>query len=171
MAGAEKCSKYPSMLKAHCSHCQGTELGTADNTRYSTKEGRYNGSPVIEVLANGGPIHSWDKNFRFGLRKAQMLVACVPVLREFGQSNDEEKRMFESRTVEDLHRSFRVRISVVMHEDFENSYGIPVQRPWLFLRALPPEDLHLGLGTAKCRAICSVQEDLQRWLQKYDLQD
>ena len=42
-----------------------------------------NGYPVVEVLKNGGPVHSFDSNFRFGVRKAQMLLACVHILREF----------------------------------------------------------------------------------------
>jgi hypothetical protein len=119
------------------------------------------------VLANGGSIHAWDKNFRFGLRKAEILVACASVLKHFWQSNDEEKRAFTSRIVENQRRGFRVQIYVEMHEDFENSYGTTVERPWLFLRALPPDEYDVGLGTAKCRAICSIQEDLKRWLRKH----
>jgi hypothetical protein len=164
MTEAEKCSKYPSMLKAHCSHCRGTERGTADNPRYSLIEGHYHGFPVVEVLANGGSIHAWDKNFRFGLRKGEIFVACVPLLKEFWQSSESERRAFKSQVVENQTRGFSIQIHVEMHEDFETSYGTTVERPWLFLRALPPDNYHVGLGTAKCRAICEVHQDLKRWL-------
>jgi len=82
MVGEERCAKYPSMLKVFCSHCQGTILGTRDNPIFSLKEDWYNGFPVVEVLKNGGPIHVYDRNFRFGTRKAQMIIACVEVLDE-----------------------------------------------------------------------------------------
>jgi hypothetical protein len=167
----EKCSKYPSMLKAHCSHCQGTERGTSDNPRYSLKESRYHGSPIVEVLANGGSIHPWDKHFQFGLRKAELLLACSPLLKEFWQSSEDEKRSFKSRVVEDRSRGFSIQIYVQLHEDFENSYGTKVERPWLFLRALPPDNYDVGLGTAKCRAICEVQEDLKLWLRRHGIPD
>jgi hypothetical protein len=64
-----------------------------------------------------------------------------------------------------------VQIYAEMHEDFENSYGTTVECPWLFLRALPPDDYHVGLGTAKCRAICAVQEELKPRLQKHGVPD
>jgi hypothetical protein len=45
------------MLKAYCSHCQGTEPGTAENPKYSLKEDDFDGYPIVEVLKNGGSIH------------------------------------------------------------------------------------------------------------------
>jgi hypothetical protein len=83
MASRERCEKYPSMLRAQCSHCQRTERGTAGNPRFSLKEDNYYGCPRIEVLKNGGQVIMAQKHFRFGVRKAQMLVACGPLLREF----------------------------------------------------------------------------------------
>lgn len=79
------------MLKAYCSHCRGTERGTAENPRFSLKEDYLNGCPVVEVLKDGGPVHSFDSNFRFGMRKAQMLLACVDVLREFWEHERDRK--------------------------------------------------------------------------------
>jgi hypothetical protein len=68
------------MLKAFCSHCQGKAPGTRDNPVFSLKEQWYQGFPVVEVLKNGGPIHSHDSNFRFGVRKANMILACIEIL-------------------------------------------------------------------------------------------
>jgi hypothetical protein len=152
------------MLKTYCSHCQGTERGTADNPRFSLKEEYFNGCPVVEVLNNGGPVHSFDSNFRFGVRKAQMLLACVHVLREFWHSSEEEKLAFRPQVIEDQRRRLRVQIYVEMHPDFEHSSGQTIERPWLRLQALPPDNDHIGLGTIKCRAICEVKDGLTQWL-------
>jgi hypothetical protein len=152
------------MLKAHCSHCQGTERGTADNPRFSLKEGYFNGCPVVEILKNGGPVHTFDSNFRFGIRKAQMLMACVHILREFWHASEEEKLAFKPQVIEDRTHSLRVGIHVEMHRDFEYSSGETIERPWLRLQALPPDTDHIGLGTIKCRAIVETKEELAQWL-------
>ena len=129
MGSQERCPKYPSMLEAYCSHCQGYERGTADNPRFSLKEGHLNGYPVVKVLKNGGPVHIFDSNFRFGVRKAQMLLACVQVLREFWHSSEDERLAFKPQVIEDQRRRLRVRIHVEMHPDFEHSSGQTIERP------------------------------------------
>jgi hypothetical protein len=102
MAREERCPKNPSMLKVYCSHCQGTELGTEANPRFSIRQSYFDDFPVVEVLKNGGPVHVYDSSFRFGIRKALMLVTCVDVLREFWQSTASttrrSKRFFATRT-------------------------------------------------------------------------
>lgn len=167
MADHERCPKYPSMLKAYCSHCQGAERGTAENPRFSLREDYLNGYPVVEVLKDGGPVHSFDSNFRFGIRKAQMLLACVDVLREFWHASDQEKLAFRSQVVENHRHRIQVLIHIEMHPDFQYSTGQTIDRPWLRLRALPPDTEHIGLGTIKCRAVCEVKNDLEQWLQRH----
>jgi len=166
MASQERCPKNPSMLKAYCSHCQGTERGTAENPRFSLKEDNFCGCPVVEVLKNGGQVTVSDSHFRFGVRKAQMLVACVSVLREFGRASDEQKLQFKTQTIPNETGDLRIKVYVEMHPDFELSDGRPIDRPWLRLQALPPDNDHIGLGTMKCRAICEVEEDLKNWLRR-----
>jgi hypothetical protein len=167
MAGQERCPKNPSMLKAYCSHCQGTERGTAENPHFSLKESYFNGCPVVEVLKNGGAVHSHDTNFRFGVRKAQMLVSCMHALREFWQSSDDNRLTFKPRIIEDQKMGLRVKIYVEMYADFELSTGTTVDRPWLRLKALPPDNDHLGLGVIKCRAVCALKEELKQWLGRH----
>jgi hypothetical protein len=171
MSGQERCPKNPSMLRAYCSHCQGTNQGTLENPRFSLKEDYLNGSPVVEVLKNGGPVHFYDSNFRFGVRKAQMLLACLEVLKEFYHSTEEERLSFPSRLIEDRRHSLTVQIYVEMHQDFEISTGAKVERPWLRLNALPPDKEHLGLGMVKCRAVYAVKDELRRWLRKHGVRD
>jgi len=159
----ERCPKNPSLRRYECSHCQGIVTGTKENPRFSLKEDNFNGYPVVEVLKNGGPIHWYDSHFRFGQRKAEMLLACLPALKEFGWAGDDERLKFEARIVED-DRGRCIRVFVRMNPDFEHSTGATIDRPWLFLQAMPPEDTHLGLGMMKCRAICAVASQLQGWL-------
>ena len=53
-----------------------------------------------------------------------------------------------------------------MHPDFELSTGLTIDRPWLRLRASSPDNDHIGLGAMKCRAICALEKELNRWLLK-----
>lgn len=166
----ERCPQNPSMLRAYCSHCQGTEPGTSGNPRFSLEEEDVYGCPVVEVLRNGGPIHQWDSNFRFGIRKAQMLIACIDLLREFWKSTEEERLGFKPCLIEGQRHGLRVQIFVEMHPDFDYA-GEKVERPWLRLQALPPDKEHLGVGMMKCRAICEVVQELKGWLRKHGALD
>jgi hypothetical protein len=171
MDDRERCPKNPSMLKAYCSHCQGTERGTTDNHRYSLKEGNFEGYPVVEVLKNGCAIHMRDEHFRFGQRKAEILVACVSLIRNFGWSTDSERFTFTPKLVENRKRGLRVQISVEMYPEFEHSSGSIIERPWLRLQALPPDYGHIGLGMLKCRAVAAVEDALRSWLRKVGVPD
>jgi hypothetical protein len=94
MSGKERCPIFPSMLKEYCSHCQGTARGTPGNPNFSLQESIFNGFPVVEVLRDGAAIHPWDEHFRFGKRKAEMLLTCIEVLREFWKTNGDENDRF-----------------------------------------------------------------------------
>jgi hypothetical protein len=164
MADQERCPIFPSMLRAYCSHCQGTARGTAGNPKFSLKESTYNGFPVVEVLRDGAAIHPWDEHFRFGRRKAEMLVVCINVLREFWKTNGDKNDRFVPQVIENRAHRLRVRVFVEKHPDFERSDGELVERSWLRLQALPPDDEHIGLGAMKCRAISELEEELRSWL-------
>jgi hypothetical protein len=154
------------MLKVYCAHCQGTERGTDENPRFTLKEEFVHGCPVVEVLKNGGPVHMWDSHFRFGHRKAEMLIACMDVLRDFMRSTDDERIGFKPRLILNERSGLQVLIFVKMHPDFEYSTGARIERPWLRLWALPPDNDRIGLGMMKCRAICGVEQDLRNWLRR-----
>jgi len=160
------CPKYPSMPVAYCSHCQGTTLGTLDRPRYSLKYGfdRVHGFPIVEVLKNGGSIHRYDSHFRFGRRKAEIIVACIKPFREFGWSSDEARLLFEPRVVGDETHQLEVHVSVEMQTKFRRSTGEIIDRPWLRLRAFGRDKPRIGLGVAKCRALFAVANDLRAWL-------
>jgi hypothetical protein len=155
------------MLKAFCSHCQGLKFGTRENPLFSLREGTYEGYAVVEVLKDGGPVHGYDSNFRFGVRKAQIIVTCLEVLRDFWHASEKARLRFEPRLIQDHDYGLRIQISIEMHPEFELSNGLTVNRPWLRLQALPPDKEHLGLGAIKCRALCAVAPDLVSWLRRH----
>ena len=111
------------MLKAYCSHCQGTARGSARNPKFSLKESTFNGFPVVEVLRDGAAIHPWHEHFRFGRRKAEMPLTRIDVLREFWKTNGDENDRFISQVIENRSRRLRVRVFVERHPDFERSDG------------------------------------------------
>jgi len=127
--------------------------------------GDLHGFPVVEVLKNGGPIHRYDSHFRFGRRKAGIIVACAQILRDFGWSTDDERLHFQPLIVVDETRHLEVRVSVEMNPDFEHSTGATINRPWLYLSAVGYDDIHIGLGVAKCRALWMVREELSAWVE------
>lgn len=165
----ERCSKYASMLKATCAHCQGPVRGTAENPVYSLKEHDVDGYPVVEVLKNGGAVHRYDTHFRFGRRKAEMLLACLSQLREFGWASEEDQRQFKPGVVEDRSLGMKIQIYVEMRPDFEYSTGTRIDCPWLCLQTIRPAgDCRIGLGMMKCRAVWAVREDLRAWVRSCD---
>jgi hypothetical protein len=95
-----------------------------------------------------------------------MLVACIDILRDFWRSNGYEGRMFTPGVIENPGRRLRVRVYVTLHPDFDRSSGERIDRPWLNLQALPPDQDHLGLGVLRCRAVCELEENLKQWLRK-----
>jgi hypothetical protein len=95
-----------------------------------------------------------------------MLVACIDVLRDFWRSNGDEDDIFVPRVIENQGRRLRIRTHVEKRPDFERSDGQTVEKSWLRLQALPPDDDHIGLGVMKCRAVCELEEELKRWLRK-----
>jgi len=166
MPDDDLCPLNPSLRKVECAHCQGPPSGTSENPIFSMEEGFFNGFPVVEVLKNGGPVHPWDTHWCFGQRKAEILVTCLPVLREFWQAEDAERLAFATRIIENERHSLKIQVYVEMHPDFEHSTGQRIDRPWLHLRALPPDTGDIGLGAIKCRAVCAVEHDLRAWLRK-----
>jgi hypothetical protein len=166
MSAQEMCAKYPSLPKAYCSHCQGTNRQTTPVPDFSLAEGWYGRYSIVEVLKNGGPIHSWDRHFRFGVRKAELILTSIAPIREFAEArDDDERRCFRARII--AGRGLRVHVQLEMHPEFETSTRLKVDRPYLHLRALPPVKGGIGIGVLKCRAICAVELDLEDWLRRF----
>ena len=127
----EPCPKHPSM-KGYCA-CQISTRGTTLPPKFSVVETEYAGYPVIELLKNGGPMHMYDSHFRFGVRKAEMLLACLDGLKEFAWASDDERRAFGRRLYQEGPRA--VLVTVEFRDYFQLSTGGLVNQPWLRLES------------------------------------
>lgn len=121
---------------------------------------------MIEILKDGASVGSWDRNFQFGPRKAEMLVACIEVLRKFWQSGDEQRLQFQPRIVSNPDSKLKIELLVSMEPDFPRSDGVVIDRPFLHLQAVEPHREHIGVGALKCRAICEVEGQPRDWMRK-----
>ena len=168
MPTEEKCPLNPSLRKSECSHCQRTGRGTRDNPIFSIREDTYLGNPVIVILKDGAAIHAWDSYFGMGAQKLRIVLACVEVLRDFWLKDGCRNEAFQDRTISDPSGRLKVEVFVVWHPTFDRSDGEQVDKPYLHLRAVPPNAGEIGLGVIKCRAIYELREELRRWLNQHN---
>ena len=133
--GEERCPKFPSMLK-------GRVLALSRvGTRYCRESSFFDQRRQLGWLSccgsaqEWGPVGPWDEHFGFGQRKAEMLIACMNILRKFWLSTDDERRAFPPQLVEYQTRGLRIQIPVEMDPDFERSTGQTIDRPYLRLQA------------------------------------
>lgn len=152
--------------KRHCSHCQRKQRRTQENPVFSVITGYYAGSPVVEILENGGPVTRYDVYFRFGCLKARMILACLPALKRFGWPFcDDGRSKFEAQTFRDSGPGVTVELAVALNANSRRSNtGELIDKYWSDLKSLPSHGTHKGLGIMKCRAVRGVQDDLRAWL-------
>ncbi len=160
----DRCPLNPSMYKRYCSHCQGTSRGTSQNPHFSIVESFYRSYPVVEILKNGGQVHRHDKHFRFGCRIARILLACVPALKRFAwPSNAADRAEFQPQIFTEDVLGVTIEVFATMNPNFVVEDEL-IEIYWLNLKELPSLEIHKGLGVMKCRAVCSVQDELRNWL-------
>jgi DNA-directed RNA polymerase subunit RPC12/RpoP len=160
------CMLNPSMYRAYCAHCQGTARGTRDNPIFSIRTFWFKENPMVEILKDGASVGGWDSNFQFGMRKAEMLLACVELLRKFWRSGDEQRLKFPPQIVSSPENRLKIELLVLMEPYFQRSDGVVIDRPFLRLQAVEPHREHIGVGALKCRAVCDVEEQLRDWVRK-----
>ena len=121
---------------------------------------------MVEVLKDGGPVHVYDSHFQFGTKKAELLLAALPVIHEFAASTqDDGTTTVTSQVVVDEATGSQFQVWVEMHEDFVHSSGQHIRRPWLQIEALSIDsDRRIGLGVQKAKAICALEHDLREWV-------
>jgi len=193
----ERCPLNPSMYKRECTHCQGQARGTNENPRFSIRDYRSHGSPMVEILKNDGPVHRHDQHFSFGCRKARIIIACVDALKRFAWPSDPDDRTnFQPQIFTEKQLGVTIEVFAAMNPNFVVRDEL-IEKYWLYLRELPtpeiaqseecnmtpeqrqeffnrngywpiklaePEAVEIGLGVMKCKAVCSVQDELRSWL-------
>jgi len=160
----ETCERFPSFYQRDCAHCRGTARGTEQNPNFSLVEVHKNGFPLVEILKNGGQIHRFDSHFRFGCRVARILLASLPALKTFAwPSSAKDRSEFEPQIFRESKLGIEIEVFVEMNPNFV-VYDELIEKYWLNLKELPTGEIHKGVGVMKCKAVCSVQDELRKWL-------
>ena len=92
-----------------------------------------------------------------------MLLACLEPIKEFAFADDNERRCFKDRSVQEGPNS--IIVSIHCESDFELSSGVPVDKPFLKCE-LPGTDTVKGLGAMKCLAVWKLREEIGEWLDR-----
>lgn len=144
------------LLSGQCASCSAPRkrqvVDGAD--RYELCPGEHRGNPVVEVLKNGGPVTPYDRHFRFGVRKAQLLLAAGDLVQRFACDG-------AKLGCQDLIFSGG-RARGHYHEGFERAPGWRINAPWLHLEA--QGGVKIGVGQQKAKAITALLPALNRWV-------
>lgn len=124
----------------------------------------YLGNPTLEILRNGQP---WGEDrfgpahFSFGITKARMIRAAMPILERFVATQGGQPWSGRTQTVTDLTGSGVVSAEVEKFDDFENAAGNQISQPYLKLTS---GETSIGLGVSKCEALVFVAEEIENLL-------
>jgi hypothetical protein len=144
--------------KEWCAHCNSVD---ATSLVYELVEGSFQGSPTIEVLRDGGPIHEFDKNFRFGLEKAKLILGAMKAIESFSNGLS-----VQSKAYSDPNTGANTMVHVEPHSDFTRSDGRHVEAPWLRLESIPQSYVKIGIGYQKALACLFLKDELRAWVEK-----
>lgn len=116
------------MPRDRCGHCK-----RATGDRYEIRRDSHKGSPIVEVLKNGGPVHPFDSHFEFGREKARLLLTAFPLIDDFVKAGDEFR--LDRQVVGRKGEAFGVVAWVQLQPEFVHSSGQTIHRPYLWLRS------------------------------------
>ena len=144
------------LKRAYCSHCQAPP-------EYEMVESTYKGSPVVEILHQGGPIHEFDKHFRFGKGKAKLFLACIDIVEELATTPYGEMPDIENQKVLDSVSGDLVFIEVESFREMQHSSGRTIKVPWVRLQSGNYPNVRIGFGRQKAKAIVRLRKQLAEW--------
>ncbi len=147
--------------EAWCSICSGGSVAhtsrVQDPSTFSAHEGVYKRNPTFEIQNNGGVFNKVTRApFRFGLRKAKMLLDCIEVIEQFTFTTDAGRQNFK---IPDNHRW---HIRHVPH--FTNKFDQLLNEPYLQFEEGSP--LKLGLGAKRCQALWELRGEIRDFVKK-----
>jgi hypothetical protein len=151
----EICEKTK-LKRESCYHCQAPP-------EYKMVESTFEGSPVVEILHRGGPIHEFDKNFRFGKSKARLLLICMDIIEELATTPHGKMPDIENQKVVDSVSGDMIFVEVKSFREMQLSSGRTINVPWVRLQSGNNPNVHIGLGRQKAKAILNLRRQLAEW--------
>ena len=133
--------------------------------KYELRFSFFKGYPMVEVLKEGGPIHPYDRHFKFGLEKAALLLAALPIIEKFADNNDARIATVKMPLDKLTGRTMQVRVGT--KSDFIHSSGETINRRWLSIDTLPMgSGASIGVGVNKAKGVCAVALELRAWVRR-----
>jgi len=154
----ERCPKT-GLKRSSCYHCQ-------EPPEYSIKEGVFKGLPVVEILHQGGAIHEFDEHFRFGVKKAKLILACMEIVEELAATQFGEMPAIENQTVVDSINGDQISLIVESFREWQHSSGRTIKVPWIRLQSDKYPDVHIGFGQKKAKAIVCLRRKTAEWVDR-----
>jgi hypothetical protein len=124
--------------------------------QYSVTQRTHMGNPVVEILVDGQPWGAdrlGPEHFSFGLTKARMIRAALPVITQFADSLGGNPWPGQTKSFTDLTGAGIIAVDVTKHDEFAGVGGVQVNQPYLEIRS---GQTSLGLGVRKCQAILDL---------------
>jgi len=118
----------------------------------------YKGNPIMEILKNDEPF--WEdlpgakKNFRFGTKKAHMLLDCIPIIQEFYHSKGIIPNITKSQITV---RNSLIGCKVSRHV----WYGHP------YLRIVDDNMNLINFGLLKSKSIIELKDTIKHFFDNY----
>ncbi len=129
---------------------------------FSVVESRWRGEPVLEILQDGRPFHvvldGHKSRFRFGVRKARMLLACLREIRVFYASGGTLPVTLDPLTVHS--RPWQCDCMLSRHEGFKRG-GHWQAKPWLKIAS---GNACIGIGVSKAEAVLFLEAEIERFV-------
>ena len=133
--------------------------------KYELRFSFFKSYPMVKVLKEGGPIHPYDRHFKFGLEKAALLLAALPIIEKFADNNDARIATVKMPLDKLTGRTMQVRVGT--KSDFIHSSGETINRRWLSIDTLPMgSGASIGVGVNKAKAVCAVALELRAWVRR-----
>ena len=114
---------FTQLPKDQCAHCSG--IASRISPHYHLRTSWFEGSRIVEILKNGGPVHPYDEHFRFGSQKARLLLGALEVIKEFASNTDDEGNTTVTSQIVRNESGVLLQIWVEMHE---NSFVLRVRQ-------------------------------------------
>ena len=132
---------------------------------FSIKEETHRGNPVIEILVDGDIWKSqfgYDEHFRFGLRKAKMLIAGMDTIEKFYNSGGKYPDPGEEIDISDENSGIYCKCTRFIGFEKGND---DIDRP--YLKFVDKYKNKIGIGLNKANALLDLGDEIKQFIEKH----